>query len=175
MNESLVKKSHMKSNCFRLLVAAMAILLGTAIANAQTSDDATAAPPMQGHQFRMHDHMMGFFSKALNLTDEQKTQMKAIMQKEHPTLKPLMQQEHQIDAQLRQYVEGTYDEAKVRALAGQKSQIEVELTVAHTRVHNEMYQVLTTEQRAQLKEMEAKHEARMQSRMHDASTAPTEQ
>lgn len=164
----------MKSIRFRLLIATMAVLLASAIGNAQTSDDATTAPPpMHGHShaYGMHDHMMGFFSKALNLTDEQKTQMKAIMQKEHPAMKPLMQQEHQIDTQLRQYVEGTYEEAKVRALAAQKSQVQVELTVAHTRIHNELYQVLTTEQRAQLKEMEAKHEARMQAHMHDAPAA----
>ena len=91
---------------------------------------------------------MGFFAKALNLTDEQKTQMKAIMQKEHPAMKPLHQQERQIDLQLRQYVEGTYEEAKVRALATQKSQIETELTVAETRIHNQMYQLLTPDQQA---------------------------
>jgi Spy/CpxP family protein refolding chaperone len=162
----------MKPIRFRLLIAAMAVLLGSAIANAnaQTSDDATPPPPMHDHEHGMrgmHDEMMGFFSRALNLTDDQKAQMKAIMQKEHPAMKPLMQQEHQIDQQIRQYVEGTYDEAKVRALAAQKSQVQVELTVAHTRIHNEMYQVLTTEQRAQLKEMEAKHEARMQQHMQE--------
>jgi len=167
----------MKSFRFRLLIAAMAVLLGTAIAKAQTTDDATAPPPMHGHGYAMrgHDHMMGFFAKALNLTDDQKAQMKTIMQKEHPTMKPLMQQQHQIDQQLRQYVEGTYDEAKVRALAAQKSQIEIELTVAHTRIHNEMYQLLTTDQRSQLKEMEAKHEARMQNHMHEAPSAAPEQ
>jgi Spy/CpxP family protein refolding chaperone len=167
----------MKSFRFRLLIAAMAVLLGTAIAKAQTTDDATAPPPMHGHGYAMrgHDHMMGFFAKALNLTDDQKAQMKTIMQKEHPTMKPLMHQERLIDQQLRQYVEGTYDEAKVRALAAQKSQIEVELTVAHTRIHNEMYQLLTTDQRSQLKEMEAKHEARMQNRIHEAPSAAPEQ
>ena len=167
----------MKSFRFRLLIAAMAVLLGTAIAKAQTTDDATAPPPMHGHGYAMrgHDHMMGFFAKALNLTDDQKAQMKTIMQKEHPTMKPLMQQQHQIDQQLRQYVEGTYDEAKVRALAAQKSQIEIELTVAHTRIHNEMYQLLTTDQRSQLKEMEAKHEARMQNHLHEAPSAAPEQ
>ena len=167
----------MKSFRFRLLIAAMAVLLGTAIAKAQTTDDATAPPPMHGHGYAMrgHDHMMGFFAKALNLTDDQKAQMKTITQKEHPTMKPLMQQQHQIDQQLRQYVEGTYDEAKVRALAAQKSQIEIELTVAHTRIHNEMYQLLTTDQRSQLKEMEAKHEAHMQNRMHETPSAAPEQ
>ncbi len=130
---------------------------------------------MHGHEFGMHEHMMGFFSRALNLTDEQKTQMKAIMQKEHPTMKPLKQQEHQIDQQLRQYVEGTFDPAKVQALAAQKAQVQVQLTVAETRVHNELYQLLTPDQQAKLKEMEANHEARMQKHMQEAPPAPPEQ
>jgi Spy/CpxP family protein refolding chaperone len=167
----------MKPIRFRLLIASMAVLLASLVANAQTSDDAAPPPPMHGyaHAYGMHDHMMGFFSKALNLTDDQKAQMKAILQKEHPAMKPLMQQERQIDAQLRQYVEGTYEDVKVRALAAQKSQVQIELTVAETLTHNELYQVLTTEQRAQLKEMEAKHEARMQAHMHDAPSAAPEE
>jgi Spy/CpxP family protein refolding chaperone len=164
----------MKSIRFRLLIAAMAVLLGSAIAKSQTTD---APPPMHahGHGYGMHGDRMGFFGKALNLTDDQKAQMKTIMQKEHPTMKPLMQQERLIDQQLRQYVEGPYDEAKVRALAAQKSQIETELTVAHTRIHNQMYQLLTTDQQSKLKEMEANHEARMQKHMHEAPAAPPEQ
>jgi protein CpxP len=119
--------------------------------------------------------MMGFFSKQLNLTDDQKTQMKAVMQKEHPTLKPLMQQEHQIDLQLRQYVEGSFDQAKVQALAAQKAQIQAQLTVAQTRIHNELYQLLTPDQQSQLKQIEAKHESRMQQRMNEAPAPAPEQ
>ena len=119
--------------------------------------------------------MMGFFAKQLNLTDDQKTQMKAIMQKEHPAVKPLMQQEHQIDQQLRQYVEGSYDAAKVQALAAQKAQIQIQLTVAETRIHNELYQTLTADQQSQLKQMEANHEARMQNRANQAPPSPAEQ
>jgi len=89
-------------------------------------------------------------------------------------MKPLFQQEHQIDVQLRQYVEGNFDAAKVQALAAQKAQIQAQLTVAQTRIHNELYQVLTADQQAQLKQMEANHEARMQQRMqeHQPQAAP---
>lgn len=165
----------MKSIRFRLLIAAMAVLLGSALAKAQTTADAPSSAPTHSHGYamhRMHGHMMGFYGKALNLTDDQKTQMKAIMQKEHPTMKPLFQQERQIDQQLRQYVEGPYDEVKVRALAAQKSQIEVELTVAHARIHSQMYQLLTPDQQSKLKEIEANHQARMQQHMHEAPPAP---
>jgi Spy/CpxP family protein refolding chaperone len=167
----------MKSFRFRLLIAAMAVLLGTAIARSQTTSDAPPPPPMHGHGqgYGMEGHKMGFLAKSLNLTDDQKAQMKTIMEKNHTTLKPLMQQSHQIEQQLRQYVEGPYDETKVRTLATQKAQIEVELTVAHTRVHNQVYQLLTPDQQAKVKEMEANHEARMQKHMNQAPPAPPQQ
>jgi len=167
----------MKSIRFRLLLAAMAIMLGSAIAKSQSAADAPPPAPIHahGHGFGMEGHRMGFFAKALNLTDEQKTQMKAIMQKEHPAMKPLFLQERQVDQQLRQYVQGTFDEAKVRGLATQKAQIQVELTVAETRVHNQMYQLLTPEQQSKLKEMEANREARMKKHMNEAPPAAPEQ
>ena len=156
----------MKSFRVRLLIAAFAILMGSAIAKSQTADQAEPAPPMHGHAYGMHEHMMGFFAHKLNLTDDQKAQMKAVMQKEHPAMKALHEQQHQVDLQLRQYVEGNYDEAKVQALAGQKAQIQAQQTVAETRIHSQLYQLLTPEQQGQLKEMEAKHEARMQEHMN---------
>jgi Spy/CpxP family protein refolding chaperone len=120
----------------------------------------------------MGGHGMGFFAKQLNLTDDQKAQMKAVMQKAHPAMKPLMQQQHQIDLQLRQYVQGTFDQAKVQALANQKAQIQAQITVAETQVHNQLYQLLTSEQQTQLKQMEADHEARMQKRMNSMNEPP---
>ncbi len=166
----------MKSIRFRFLVAALAVLLGTAIANSQTVAEAVPPPPMQGHgEWSRGGHMMGFFADYLNLSDAQQTQMKDILQKEHATMKPLMQQMRQTRQQLRQYEEGTFDEAKVRALATQQAQTQVELTVAHARIHNELFQVLTTDQQAKMKEFEARHEARMQKHMHEAPPAPPEQ
>jgi Spy/CpxP family protein refolding chaperone len=150
----------MKSFRFRLLIAAVAVLLGSTLAKSQTPDDAPPPPPMH-HGFGMGDHM-GFFARELNLTDDQKTQMKAIMKKEHPSMKPLLEQQHQIDLQLRQYVEGSFDQVKVQALAKQKAKIQGQLTVAETRVHNQLYQILTSDQKSQLKQLETEHEARMQ-------------
>jgi Spy/CpxP family protein refolding chaperone len=165
-----------KSIRFRLLIAAVAVLLGTAISKSQTAADAPAPPPMHGprHAFGMADDMR-FFAERLNLSDDQREQMKTILHKEHQSIKPLFEQAHQIDLQLRQYAEGTYEEKAVRALAAQKAQVEVELAVHHTRVHNELFQVLTADQQAKMKEMEAQHEARMQQHMHDAPPAPPEQ
>jgi len=167
----------MKSFRFRMLSAALAILMGTVIANAQSNEDAPPAPPMHHHGMGMgmEGHRMGFFAKQLNLTDDQKTQMKTIMQKEHPTMKPLFQQQQQIDQQLRQFVEGPFDQANVQALATQKAQVQAQLTVAETRIHNQLYQLLTPDQQSQLKQMQAKHEARMQKHMDQAAPAAPEQ
>jgi periplasmic protein CpxP/Spy len=164
----------MKSIGSRLLIAALAVVMGSAIARSQTTADTPPPPPPHphAHEFGMGGPRMGFFAKQLNLTDEQKTQMKAVMQKERPTMKPLMQQQHQIDLQLRQYVQGPFDQAKVQALATQKATIQAQLTVAETQVHNQLYQLLTPDQQSQLKQMEAKHEARMQQHMNSMNEAP---
>jgi Spy/CpxP family protein refolding chaperone len=167
----------MKPIRFRLLIAALAVLLGTVVAQSQTADTAAPPPPpMHGHgQWGMDGHMMGFFADYLNLTDAQQAQMKTVMQKERPAMKPLFQQSHQIDQQLRQYVEGTFDEAKVQALATQKAQIEAQLTVAQARLHNELFQVLTPDQQGKMKDMEARHQARMAKHMQQSPPPSTDQ
>jgi len=168
----------MKSIRFRFLIAFLAVLLGSVVAKSQTTDSAPPAPPMHRHhmggEMGMEGHLH-FLSAKLNLTDDQKTQMKSIMQKERPTLKPLREQERQIEQQLRQYVEGNFDQAKVAALAAQKAQIQAQFTVEETRIHNQLYQLLTSDQKDQLKQMEANHEARMQQRMNKEAPAPPEQ
>lgn len=168
----------MKAIRFRLLIAFVAVLMGSVMAKSQTADDTAPAPPMHHHHMGMgmgpEDHLQ-FLAAKLNLTDDQKTQMKTIMQKERPTMQPLHQQEHQVDQQLRQYVEGNFDQAKVAALASQKAQIQAQLTVEETKVHNQLYQLLTDDQKTQLKQMEANHEQRMQQRMNKQAPAPSEQ
>jgi periplasmic protein CpxP/Spy len=155
----------MKSIRFRFLVAALAVMLGAAIAKSQTAD-AAAPPATHEHSWGMRGHMMGFPFKQLDLTDAQREQIKALMQKEHPAMKPAMQQLHGLQQQLKQYSEGTYDDAKVQALVAAQAQTLVQMKVAETRIHSEIYQLLTPEQQTKLKEIEANHEARMQKHMH---------
>jgi protein CpxP len=159
----------MKTIRFRFLVAALAVTLGAAIAKSQTTDSTTAPPPMHGHEFGMMGHELGFYAKYLQITDAQKAQMKTVLQQERPTLKPLMQQIHQMDQQLKQYVEGTYDAAKVQALVAQQSQTLVQLKVEETKVHGELYQLLTPDQQAKLKQFEANRAARRQQHMQNNS------
>jgi len=161
----------MKSIRIRLLVAAMAVVFAATVAKSQSAD--TQAAAMHHHEFGFGDHMMGFFADYLNLSDAQQTQMKAVIAKEHATLKPLVQQLHQTHQQLRQYEEGAYDEAK--AVAAQESQTVTELTVQKTRIHSELFQMLTPDQQAKMKEFEARHEARMQKRMSQAPSGPPEE
>ena len=166
----------MKSIRFRLLAAFLAVLIGSVIAHSQTTEDSPPPPMHHGHGMGMGmEGHMHFLAAKLNLTDDQKTQMKAIQEKEQPTMKPLHQQEHQIDMQLRQYVEGSFDQAKVAALAAQKAQIQAAITVEQTRVHNELYQLLNADQKSQLKQMEANQEARMQRHQSKEAPAPPEQ
>lgn len=164
----------MRTIRYRFLVAALAVLFATAIAHSQTADAPPPPPAMHGHGFGFDGHRMAFLADYLNLSDAQQAQMKTILQKEHTTLKPLMQQLHQGNAQLKQFEEGAFDETKVRTLAAQQAQTTVELTVQKTRIHNELFQVLTADQQAKMKDFEARHEARMQKQMHSAPPAPEE-
>jgi Spy/CpxP family protein refolding chaperone len=171
MEPILKEREFMKTIRFRLVVAALVVMLGAAIAKSQTAD---ATAPVHDHAFGMRSPMMGFFARYLDLSDSQRAQMKAVLQKEHAAMKPQMQQLHQMQQQLKQYEEGTYDEAKVQTLVAQQAQTLVQLKVQETRIHNELFQLLTTDQQAKMKEFEANREARMQQRMQSAPATPQE-
>jgi protein CpxP len=161
----------MKSIRSRFLIA---VLFTTVVANSHSQTAEAAPPPMHEHGFGHGEHMLEFFTDYLNLSDAQQAQAKSILQKEHATLRPLFQQLHQTEQQLRQYEEGAYDEAKVRALAAQQSQAQIELTVQKTRIHSELFQLLTPDQQAKMKQFEANREARMAKHMKEAPAPPEE-
>ena len=165
----------MKSIRFRFLAAALAVMLGAAIAKSQTADLTPPPPPTHGpRMFGMDHHMIEFYIKALGITDEQQTQMKAALHQERATMKPLMQQMHQLDQQLTPYVEGAYDAAKVQALVSAQAQTLVQLKVQEAYIHNQLYQMLTPDQQAKLKEIQANRQARMQQRMQQQSAPSTD-
>jgi periplasmic protein CpxP/Spy len=170
----------MKSIRFRFLAAALAVMLSAAIAKSQTTDAAPPPPAMPGPvhdpgMFGIGHPLLQFYAKELGITDDQKIAMRAILQKERTTLHPLMQQMHQLDDQLKPYVQGTYDGAKVQALVSAQAQTMVQLKIEEARIHNELYQMLTPDQQAKLKQIQAERETRMQQRMQNAAASDSEQ
>jgi protein CpxP len=155
----------MKSTRTRVLVIGAAVILAVAVALAQG---------MHGHGGPGgFDHMLGFYSDALDLSSAQQDQIKGIWQKEKPALEPLMQQMKQFHSQMNQFDQsGTFDEAKVRALATQQSQTMIELAVQHARIKSEMLQILTPDQKTKFAQLQAKHEQRMQNHMQHMKNAP---
>jgi periplasmic protein CpxP/Spy len=145
----------MKSTRTRILSIGAALMLAVAMAAAQ-------GPHGHGGPDGDFGQMMGFFSDYLDLSSAQQDQVKAIWEKEKPTLQPLMQQMHSNHAAMRALEQsGPFDETKTRALATANAQTQVELEVQHARIKAEMMQVLTADQKTKLTSFEAKREARM--------------
>ena len=157
----------MKSNRMKIFIASVVVLLVGAVAIAQTVH--RAAYRHGGGMFS--EHMLSFYAHKLDLTDAQQSQLKDIMAKEKPALKPLMLQLSQSRHQMRQLEEGdSFNEAQVRTLAAQQSQVMTELIVQKARIKSEMLQVLNPDQKTKFKEMMDKHEQRMKNHMQNQST-----
>ena len=152
----------MKSARMRVLLIGGAVLLVVVAALAQGMH-------RHGDGF---EHMLGYYSDALDLTSAQQDQIKAIWAKEKPAMQPLHQQMKDFHTQMNQLTESaTFDEAKVRALAAQQSQVMTEMAVQHARIKSEMFQVLTADQKAKFQKLEAKHAEHM-GHMHGAPPEP---
>jgi Spy/CpxP family protein refolding chaperone len=160
----------MKLTRNKVLIAALGIMLVGAVALSQT---AGRMHRMHGDEFGFGGHMLGFFADYLDLTDAQQAQIKQIMEKERPTLQPLFQQLGQGHQQLRQLEEsGTFDEAKVRALATQQSQAMTELIVQKARIESEMIQVLTPDQKVKFTKFMDRKAERFHKWSHDWAQPP---
>ena len=153
----------------------MAAVFGLTVVTALAFGQAAVRPSGFGHRDSGLGNILGMMGDYLDLTDAQRTQMKAILTKEKPTIQPLMQQLKQGHQQMRQLEEaGAFDEAKVRAVATQQSQAMTELMVQTARIKSEMMQVLTPDQKTKLVAFEARQQARFQRHMDQGQAGSTE-
>jgi len=142
----------MKSNRIKLLVGALVLILLVAVGVSQTVKRAHM------HGDMLSDHAIGFLTDYLDLTEAQQTQVKDIVAKEKPTLDSLHQQMKQGRDALRQLeTSGTFEEAKVRAAASQQSQTMTDLIVEKARIHSQLFQILTPEQKTKMTKLMDKH------------------
>jgi len=128
---------------------------------------------MHGGAFMGGAGPFGMMLHRLNLTDDQKAQVKQIMQAEKPNIKPLMQQErtaHEAMAQL--VTSGSFAEDKATAIANQEAQTHVRMQVEHAKIASQIYQLLSADQKAKVAQIIAQRQQRMQERMQNQQSAP---
>ncbi|HKT51485.1 MAG TPA: Spy/CpxP family protein refolding chaperone [Candidatus Angelobacter sp.] len=120
--------------------------------------------------FRHHDGwMLQHMTKELNLTTDQQTQIKSIMQAQKSKVQPLMQQMRQNRQAESANITGNFDENQARAFANKQSQIMSDLIVEQERSKSQIYAVLTPEQRQKAQQLMQQREQRMQERMQKHS------
>jgi Spy/CpxP family protein refolding chaperone len=158
------------------MVAAAGLALAAGIAFAQTE---TGSAPMH---HGMRAHMMGggpefgMFLHQLNLTDEQKTQVKQIFQNEKPNIKPLREKEAQMRLQLMQLMANDkVDSNQINALVSQETQIHAQMELEHAKIGSQIYQLLSSDQKAKVGDMISKHQQRLQQHLQKEQGAPAEQ
>ncbi len=138
-----------------LIVTAAVLVVGIAVAVAQG--------PMHHGWGGPEHHILNYLTDQLDLTEAQQTQVKDIFAKEKPAIAPLMMQKGQLHQQLmQQAISGTFDPAKVQALAAQQGQVETALAVEHAKIASAIYNILTPDQKTKAQQLLQKHQQRMQ-------------
>lgn len=103
--------------------------------------------------------MVEHISRELNLTDAQKDQVKTLLEAQRATEEErhakLDDLRKQIDAAT---ANGQFDEATVRPLVNQQSQLLADQMVDHLRFRSKVYSFLTTEQRTKADQMMKMHD-----------------
>lgn len=94
--------------------------------------------------------------KELNLSADQASQIKALLEAERPQITALMDEMREQRQQLRQAEEATtFDEEAVRTIATAMAQVEIERTIARVKIQTEINAILSAEQLAQLQTLRA--------------------
>ena len=168
----------MKSVRSILAVAAAGLALAVGLAFAQTE----SGPPRHHDMGGMRAHMMGggefaMFLHQLNLTDDQKAQVKQVFQAERPTLKPLMQQEAQAQLEMMKLITGgNFNATTASQLASREAQIHMQMQVEHAKIGSQIYTLLNSDQKAKVADMISKHEQMIGQHLENKEqSAPAEQ
>ena len=145
------------------MALALVLVAGVAVSWAA----AGGARGQEGHGGFEHN-MLGMMTDYLDLTDAQQAQVKQIFAAEKATVLPLVRQLHETRQQLRQLEQSsTFDEGKVRAVAGQQAQTMTELTVEKAKVANQVFNLLNPDQKAKAQKFMERREARFQKHFED--------
>jgi Spy/CpxP family protein refolding chaperone len=111
----------------------------------------------------------GLNLRALNLTEAQRGQVQGIMESHREETKAIGDRAFAARKALEDAVAAdNFDEGTIRARAADLSTVETDMAVMRGRIHSEILQVLTPEQKAQAKQFRQEMQERMKKRMERA-------
>ncbi len=133
-----------------LVIGLAAFALGYALPGRHAQERVNGLPHRRLPGPEMVEHM----ARGLDLTDDQQTQIKTILETARNASEPLHKQMDEAHKQLEAATaNGQFDEAQVRALANQQAQLMADSIVEHERTKSRIFAILTPEQRAKADEM----------------------
>jgi len=136
----------MKTNKWLPLTLAVALNLGGLTTAPSLAADTTA--PGHGRFFQR-------IAQQLNLTDDQKAQIKTVLRSERDTLKPMLEQLHAARQNLRAAIQASdANEAAVRVASARVAAVEADLAVERMKIFGKIAPILTDEQRQQISEFQ---------------------
>jgi periplasmic protein CpxP/Spy len=114
--------------------------------------------------------MLPMFGREINLTDTQRDQIKAIADSHKDEWKALGDRARTAHEALNDAViADTIDDALIRQKSADVAAVDADMAVARAHAHAEVVQILTADQRAQIKQRQADMKTRMQSRQKGPS------
>ena len=112
--------------------------------------------------FPFGGHAVQFLTDYLDLTDQQQTQIKSILEQERTKMLPLLSDARQVHQQVEAAaLSDNFDPNQVRTILEQHKDSLINVAVEASRTQNEVFKVLTPEQRAKLEKLHARHQERM--------------
>lgn len=143
---------------------ASSIALGISLpvnASAAGSPDGDCKNRVERHH-ETGEFRMGYFPpylKKLNLMDEQCDKIKSLMHEQEPAMRDKMQALRKSHTELRRLsMSADYDEAKVKMLSESSANVMAEIALMRAHTDNQIYQLLSPEQRTQLEAQKAHFE-----------------
>ena len=138
-----------------VIAIAATFLLAIAMVGFSQQGRRPQGPPPDGGGFRGgpggHRDGLGPLARDLNLTDDQKAQIKKIQDSFETSRKAFREQLRSLhESEPDPLSGGAFDEAAVRAAAQARANVQIELEVSHARMMSQIFTVLTSEQKAQL-------------------------
>lgn len=152
----------------KLHVKAWVAIVAMALALVPAAFSQSNSAASKDHKGRLGFHL-GLMMDYLDLSDAQRGQVKQVIASEKPTLIPLVQQLVETKQQILHEVSGgTFDQAKISALASQQSQTQTELNVEKAKIMAQIFNLLTADQKTRAVNFLQKRASRFEQHLQNA-------